>query len=181
MKIRVAILSLMLLGVLVPASAQIARRDPLTEAESDELREVAQEPLKRLKLLIKFTGERLTKVEALRTDPNVKNRPKEVHDALDDFRNLIDELDDNIDDYSSRKSDMRKALKEVIDAENDYLRRLQAMKDADEKDPKMTQVTQAYRFVMTDALEAVNLSLEDNKKTLEEQNLNPKDLKKPPQ
>ena len=56
MKIATKIIFLLLL-LSVAASAK--RRDPLTEAETDQLREVAMEPYNRIKLMIKFTEARL--------------------------------------------------------------------------------------------------------------------------
>src|SRR3954469_13575965 len=99
------------LALALPVAAQ--HRDPLNEAESDQLREVAQEPYKRLKLMIKFATERLDTVEAAQRDDKAKGRGQRVHDALQDFRELVDELDDNIDDFVQKQSDLRKALTEV--------------------------------------------------------------------
>ena len=42
----------------LPAGGAL-RRDPLTEAETDQLREAALEPQLKLKLLVKFAGQRL--------------------------------------------------------------------------------------------------------------------------
>ena len=50
-------LVLVLLLLTVVASAR--KRDPLTDAETDQLREAAMEPYKRLKLYIKFAQARL--------------------------------------------------------------------------------------------------------------------------
>ena len=52
---------LLLLALAVPLAAQVTKRDPLTDAESDQLREVAMEPDKRLKLIIKFAQARLVR------------------------------------------------------------------------------------------------------------------------
>lgn len=150
-----------------PSMAQ-QQRDPLSDVESDQLREVAQDPDKRLKLLIRFANERLDTVEATLKDEKAKGRGQRVHDALQDFRALVDELDDNIDDYVGKQSDLRKILTEVIAAENDFDRRLKGIKEH-AQDPKLTEESKAYSFVLQDAVEAVNLSLEDAKKTLDEQ------------
>ena len=149
-----------------PLAAQ--QRDPLNDTESDELREVAQEPYKRLKLMIKFASQRLDTVEAAQRDTQVKGRGQRVHDALQDFRELVDELDDNIDDFVQKQSDLRKALGEVIPAETSFSDRLKAIK-ATAEDPKNADEYKSYNFALQDATEAVNLSLEDAKKTAEEQ------------
>ena len=59
-------LALLVLLLVVVASAQRRHRDPLTDAEADQMREVAQEPEKRLKLIIKFAQARLQAIEQLR-------------------------------------------------------------------------------------------------------------------
>jgi len=167
MKIR--LLTLAVLGVLA-LSAPLAgqKRDPLNDVESDQLREVAQEPYKRLKLLIKFATERLDTVEAVQKDDKTSRRGQKMHDALEDFRQIVDELDDNIDDYVQKQSDLRRGLNEVISAEQGFDSRLKAMKEH-AQDPKNADEYKLYSFVMQDAIESVNLSLDDAKKTLEEQ------------
>lgn len=155
--------------LLLSAPVMAQRRDALNDKETDELREVAQEPLKRFKLLIKFATERLDTVERLKDEPKTPDRGKKIHDALDDFRQIIDELDDNIDDYSEKQSDLRKPLTEVVAAETGFEARMQAVKEWSE-DPKHTVDYKLYSFALQDALESVSLSLGDAKKTLDEQN-----------
>ncbi|MGZ4788627.1 MAG: hypothetical protein ACXVZX_08900 [Terriglobales bacterium] len=154
------------LALAAPLAPQ--QRDPLNDAETDQLREVAQEPYKRLKLMIKFAGERLDTVEAAQKDDKAKGGGKRVHDALQDFRELVDELDDNIDDFVQKQSDLRKALGEVISAETSFDSRLKVIK-ARAEDPKNADEYKSYNFALQDAMEAVNLSLEDAKKTLGDQ------------
>jgi hypothetical protein len=145
------------------------QRDPLTEKESDDLREVAQEPLKRLKLLIKFATERLDTVDRVKDEPKTADRGKKLHDALEDFRQIVDELDDNIDDYQQKQSDLRKPLTEVVTAESSFDTRLKAFKEWSQ-DPKHTLDYKLYSYALQDAMESVSLSLGDARKTLDEQN-----------
>jgi hypothetical protein len=163
-----AILAVVFAMVLsAPLLAQ--QRDALTDKESDDLREVAQEPLKRLKLLIKFATERLDTVDRIKDEPKVGDRGSKLHDALGDFRQIVDELDDNIDDYQQKQSDIRKPLTEVVNAETSFESRLKAFKEWSE-DPKHTTEFKLYSFALQDAIESVSLSLGDAKKTLDEQN-----------
>jgi hypothetical protein len=159
---------LLLCGFVLSAPVAAQKRDALNDVESDQLREVAQEPYKRLKLLIKFATQRLDTVEAMQKDDKDTRRGQKVHDALDDFRQIVDELDDNIDDYVQKQSDLRKGLTEVITAETSFDTRLKAMKDH-AQDPKFADEYRLYSFAMNDAIESVNLSLGDAKKTLDEQ------------
>src|SRR5258707_13922352 len=101
MKIAKQLVVLLLLLTMV-ASAR--KRDPLTEAEADQLREVAMEPYKRIKLLIKFTEARLASIDQVRVDPKLGNdRGRQIHDLLEDFTNLVDEINDNLDQFEARK------------------------------------------------------------------------------
>ena len=53
----------------IPGWAQGKGRDPLTDAEVDQMREAADFPNKRLELLVKFARERVFEIEARRANP----------------------------------------------------------------------------------------------------------------
>jgi hypothetical protein len=167
-KHRTLLLSLLCLLALT-LSSRAQTRDPLTDKETDDLREVAQDPLKRLKLLIRYATERLDTVEHLQNEPKMADRGTRMHDALEDFREIVDELDDNIDDYAKKNSDLRKPLTEVVTAESAFQSKLETIKKTGE-DPKHTDFFKLYSFALQDATESVSLSLNDAKKTLDEQN-----------
>src|SRR5215472_5155762 len=94
---------LVLLLLLVTTLAAARRRDPLTEAEADQIRQAALEPYKRLQLYIKFTGARLDAIEQLSTGPKqAEGRGRKIHDLLEDFTALMDEINDNLDQYQGR-------------------------------------------------------------------------------
>lgn len=156
-----------LFSLCAPIVAQY-QRDPLNDMEADQLREAAQEPYKRLKLMIKFASERLDTAEATQKETDPRGRGQRVHDSLEDFRSLIDELDDNIDDFVDKQQDLRKPLKEVVEAEESFETRLKAMKEHGEQS-KFPEEYKQYNFTLDDAQDAVKLSLEDAKKTLEQQ------------
>src|SRR2546421_6080071 len=112
-------LSGLLIVTLAAASAQ-RRRDPLTDAEITQVRDASWEPQQRLTLYVKFARERLVKLEQMRSDPKTKDRARQIHDMLDDFLLIYDELNDNLDTYVDRKDDIRKPLKIVIDADTEF-------------------------------------------------------------
>ena len=60
--------ALMVAGLCVLARAQ-ARRDPLTAREVNQMRENAQDPAKRINLLLGFARERLLAIERLHGKP----------------------------------------------------------------------------------------------------------------
>jgi regulator of replication initiation timing len=155
-----------LLALLVAGAVAQRRRDPLTEPEINQLRDTAVEPNQRLKLYVQFARERLVALEQMRADPKVSDRGQETHDRLRDFEDLYDELDDNVDTYADRKDDIRKALKEVIEADTEFQAKLRALKDA--AGANKDEVSQ-YQFVLSDTIDDVDSSAADHRKLLAEQ------------
>jgi hypothetical protein len=128
--------------LLLSMAATAKKRDPLTEAEADQLRQVALEPYNRIKLMIKFTEARLVAVDQVRLDPKLAaDRGRQIHDLLEDFTSLVDEINDNLDQYEARPLDKdtikqyHKGLKELIEADGRFDLKLQALKSASETDP----------------------------------------------
>ncbi len=141
-------------------------REPLTQPEIDQIRDASWEPRQRLTLYVQFARARLVKLEQMRSDPKIKDRPQQTHDLLDDFQLLYDELNDNIYTYVDRKDDIRKPLKIIIEADTEFQAKLRALKDA--ADIPAAEFHQ-YEFVLTNVLETVDTSAEDHRKLLADQ------------
>ena len=170
MKRPAQVIGLLVWMTVLALPAVASRRDPLTEVEADQLREVAQEPPLKLKLFIKFTEQRLASAEALGADPKAgPDRARRIHDLLEDFTNLVDELGDNVDAYASRKEDLRKPLAEVIAASNDWAARLRDFKAAASAAPVAAKEAKTYSLVLEDALDSVQSGLKSAQELLEEQ------------
>jgi hypothetical protein len=159
MKIAIKIILLLLL---LSVAAAAKRRDPLTEAETDQLREAAMDPYNRIKLMVKFTEARLTSIDQVRLDPKqAADRGKQIHDLLEDFTSLLDEINDNLDQYESRPlnkdfvKQYHKGLKELIDADARFDVRLKNLKSASETDPVTKKEAPDFRFVLLDAMDAL--------------------------
>ena len=144
-----------LLSCFAPLSlAQKRDRDPMTDAEVDQMREAADYPNKRLELMVRFAKERIAMIDLLRTDPDsAATRPKQIHDLLQDFITLLDETDDNIDMYDSHHADMRKGLKLVIEANSEWQLKLRQLKEQSPPDE-----LQQYSFVLANALDTVAIA-----------------------
>ncbi len=142
------------------------KRDPLNQPEIDQLRDTAQEPELRLKLYVKFARARLDAMAQARSDPKVTDRGQQTHDRLQDFLDVYDELNDNVDTYANRKDDLRKALKAVIDADTEFQAKLRALKDSATSTPAETQ---KYDFLLNNALDTVDSSAQDHRQLLAEQ------------
>jgi hypothetical protein len=142
------------------------RHDPLNPLEADQLRDAAQEPSERLKLYIQFARIRLTSLEQMRADPKVTDRARQTRDRLQNFLDVYDELNDNIDTFVERKADLRKPLMTLIEADTEFQAKLRALKssaDANKDEAKQ------YDFLLTNVLDTVDSSVQDHRQLLSEQ------------
>ncbi len=163
--IRVSLAGLALCVLFSPALSQ-RQRDPLTSAEIDQLRDTALEPDFRLKLYVTFARARLTALEQARSDPKTTDRGQVTHDRLQDFLDVYDELNENIDTYVDRKSDLRKVLKAVIEGDTEFQAKLRALRDdATAKKEESVQ----YEFLLSNALDTLDSSAQDHRQLLTEQ------------
>jgi hypothetical protein len=170
--------------VLAPGAATAGRHDPLTSDEIDQLREVALDPESRLKLFADFARLRFTAIETARmpkkpdadkpgADKPGTSNPRSLHDLMEDFLAVYDELDENISMYEDRQADLRKAMKVVLLADNEFHARLEGLQH---------NLTPEERtdcdFVLSSIVEAVTTGTAEHKKLLEEQETSFKNKKK---
>jgi hypothetical protein len=165
MRPRPLVSILLLLCAVVPCGwAQ--RRDPLNDKEIDQMRESADSPDKRLELMVNFARARVTAIDRLRADPKAaQDRPMQVHDLLQDFTALLDEIGDNMDMYSSRHADMRKGLRLLIEASSEWQLKLRALK---EQSPP--EELEQFSFVLANASDAVKDTADSARQQLQQQN-----------
>jgi len=154
----------LLLLITQPVCAQ-KKNDPLNPLEIDQLRDAMLDPEERLKLYVKFARDRMAKLEEMHSNPKTTERGLRTHDMLQDFLTLYDELNDNIDMYVGRKNDIRRPMKIVIEADTEFQAKLRALKDA--ASPNVAEAKQ-FEFLLTDALDTVDTSADDHRKTLAE-------------
>ncbi len=154
-------LALFLVLTLAPQGLSAGRRDPLNELEIEQIREAAQDPPKRLKLMLKFTRDRMALVDAHRNSPpTAEDYGQRMHDLLEDFGTLASELEDNVETYSRRGVDVRKPLREILQSWNEFQAKLKSMKEESEKDPAVAKAFADYRFLIEDVLDTVNSGVE---------------------
>jgi hypothetical protein len=163
---RVPVVCLVAVVALLGSARAQRHRDPLNQLEIDQLRDMAWDPDQRLKLYVKFARARLEALEQARTDPKVTDRSQEVHNRLQDFLDVYDELNENIDTYVDRKSDLRKALKPVIESDTEFQARLRAIKDAALTSKSETHT---YEFLLTNALDTVDASAQEHRQLLRDE------------
>jgi len=111
----------------VPLNAQKEKREPLTGQQIEAIREAGIDPNERIKLYTKFIDEHAEVIKGLTNRVHSSARSKRLDDELQDFTALMDELGSNLDVYSDRKTDIRKALKPLNEAVPRWLGMLRAL------------------------------------------------------
>lgn len=163
---RVRFVIPLVLVLLATTVAQQRQRDPLTDLEIDKLRDAAQLPEARLKLYVDFARARLDTLEKVRADTKADDRQKQTRDALRDFLDVYDELDENVDTFADRRDDLRKALKPVIEADTEFGAKLRAFKASLASTPKEAE---SYAFLLGSSLDTVDSAAKDHRDLLAEQ------------
>ena len=155
-----------ILLVFLSASLWAQRRhDPLNDKEIDQLRETAQEPEKRMKLYVHFTKARMDLIQQMRTDPKLMGeKGEEMNSLLNDLATLVDETDDNLDQFNGRSQDLRKPLKLIIEMDSDF-----QVKLAELKRTSTEQQIRLYGFALENALDSVNESADSARAMLADQ------------
>jgi len=88
----------------------------LSEGEVEQLRDAAYVANDRVMVFIKLINTRIKALEDLYAKPRRPGREQDTHDLMEQFTSLANELEDNLDDYSDRHRDIRKALPKLIEA-----------------------------------------------------------------
>ncbi len=102
--------------VAAPLAAQKQKRDPLTEAQVDQLAESGIDPNARVILYTQYLNEHADTIKGLTNRARSQARGSRLNDALEDLTALMDELGDNLDTFSDRKADIRRSLKALTEA-----------------------------------------------------------------
>ena len=115
----VALLCLLLVGgmaVTTEARGQ-ARDDVLSEREVDSLRDAAFVPSERIATFELILNDRERRInELLAKRKGHTDFAGDMHDVLDQFGAIVDELNDNLDEYSHDHRDVRKVLPKLLAA-----------------------------------------------------------------
>ncbi|MGA2907782.1 MAG: hypothetical protein ABSE36_08785 [Terracidiphilus sp.] len=110
-------LAAILVSVLIsaPLAAQKDKPEPLTETQQDQIAEAGIFPVARVGLYIKFLDEHSETIKGLILRAHTEARVRRLNGELQNLSALMDELGDNLDVYSERKADIRKALKPLTE------------------------------------------------------------------
>jgi hypothetical protein len=104
---------------IAPAFAQ-SRKDPLTDQQIEDVREAGDQPLQRIKLFVGYVDDRAKGIHTLNADPIAQNKNVRLHNLMEEFTRLSDELQDNMDNFDQQHADLRKVLKEIVDKTGEW-------------------------------------------------------------
>ncbi len=140
-----------------PAQAQ-GRDSALSESEVEKLREVAPDPPTRLFVFIDFLDTRAKQLDKLITGRRHAGREEDIHTLFEQFTSISEDFDDNLDDWSKRHLDVRRALPKLLSATERWQTALKSAPD-----------NEAYNVSRKLALEAVADIHESAARLLEDQ------------
>ena len=130
----------LLLASVLTATAQ-SKKDPLTEQQIEAVREAGDQPAERLKLYVGYIDERAKSIHTLSVDAHAQSREARLHKLYEEFTQLSDELQDNMDAFDEQHADMRKVLKVIVDKTGEWTTALNEPKpNADYDFPRKSAV-----------------------------------------
>ena len=150
--------ALLLLTSSVLHAGQRGGESSLSDGEVEQLRESAYIPADRIAVFIKFLDTRTKAIEDLVAKPRRPGREDDLHDLLEQFTAVADELNDNLDDYGPRHRDLRKQLPKLLEATDRWSTGLRTPPDA-----------AAYAVSRRLALESVRDIREETTRLIEDQ------------
>jgi hypothetical protein len=143
---------------LPPAFLAQRDQDALSQAEIEQLRDTNRMPNERVLAFVKFLDERSETIRNLVTKPRRPGREQDIHDAMEQFVSIADNLEDNLNEYSTRHRDVRKALPKLLRAIDRWSSIVKSPPDDD-----------AYNVSRKLTLESIRDLREDTEHLIEEQ------------
>ncbi len=98
------------------SGAAQARRNRLSEAEVESLREAAYYPSARVLVFQKIIDSRMERIQDLLSKRYQAGKTEDLHDAIQQVAGIAIELEDNLEDYDRSHRDLRKSLPKLLDA-----------------------------------------------------------------
>jgi hypothetical protein len=133
-------------------------KDAMNENEVDQIRELRDQPVPRIKLYVKFIEDRIAVIKQLGPNPEAADRKAELRAKLDEFTRLSDELQDNLDTFDEAHADIRKALKDLVPASAKWQDII-----------KLAKPDPAYDFSQETALDSAHSTTDQAKELLDSQ------------
>ena len=149
-----------LLLLLPSSSAHAQKEEALSDAEVEQLREAAYTPDDRVLVFVKILDTRADRIRELAAKPRRPGREDDLHDLFEQFNSILDEFNDNLDDYGPRHYDLRKQLPKLLQATDRWATAIRSPADND-----------AYNVARSLSLEAIQDTRDEATKLVEEQRI----------
>ncbi len=117
----------------------------LSDAEVEILRNTAPDPPERVLAFLSFLDDRTKAIDKLLTLKRKPGKDEDLHDMMEQFSSIANDLEDNLEEYSKRHKDVRKSLPKLLAATERWATSLRTAPD-----------NQAYNLSRKLALEAVS-------------------------
>jgi hypothetical protein len=140
--------------------AQKDKREPLTSAEIEQIREAGIDPDARITLYDKFLNEHAATIKALVPRAKTSARGLRVDEELQDFTALMDEAGSNLDVYSDRHADLRKALKKLTESTPKWLEILRSLSSQPAFEISLKEAVESLQDLTTQADQMLVLQTE---------------------
>ena len=115
MGMRYSGLLLIFLGLPLPSRAQ-GHSTALSEREEESVRDAADDPARRVAVYQSIIESRVKRIQDILADKRAQGRRDDIRENMDEIAGLVDELEDNVDEYDAKHRDLRKALPKLMDA-----------------------------------------------------------------
>jgi len=138
-----------------PAQVEAQKKDYLTDAEGDEIRD-AYAPSLKIKLFAQFANDRILKIkyELTHLDPADRRQGERINDLLNAYAGCIDDGDEIVGIAVEKQEDVHAAMKLFTADAKDFLPYLQSL------EPK-APLLDAYKDNLDDAIEATQDAISD--------------------
>lgn len=88
----------------------------LSEAEEEQVRDAAIEPVRRVAVYQAIIETRVMRIQDVLANTRAQGRREDLRENMDQITGLIDELQDNLEEYEHAHRDLRKPLPKLLDA-----------------------------------------------------------------
>ncbi|HEY4354202.1 MAG TPA: hypothetical protein VGN16_00525 [Acidobacteriaceae bacterium] len=156
-----ALTVLTMLAAIVCLSSPVRAQAPdgvMSEAEIESLRDSNYIPTDRLAAYEKILDSRQKRLDSLMVGRRHVGREIDLHDLIDDFGKITDELNDNLDDYRRKNRDVRKVLPKLVQEVDKWVAAIKAPPD-----------DEAYNIVRKVALDSLRDLREEAEAMIPEQ------------
>ena len=88
----------------------------LSEAEEEQVRDAAIDPAHRVSVYQAIIEARIRRIQDVLVNTRAQGRREDIRDNMDGIAGLVDELQDNLEEYDHAHRDLRKPLPKLLEA-----------------------------------------------------------------